>query len=163
MPSSRGCRSSYDCIVKIKGVTTRPILFSQLMRSDGEGAMNPEELFTDDCTPVSEQERVHEDEWSRVLAPATTTRASATAATACPKTPNSCWRTARTCRKTRLGLSSTPIACVVDEVLQMVWGKVYEGEKKPVVGVYRLTMKSNSDDLTDVADKVCTRDLFKRD
>lgn len=33
MPSSRGCRSSYDCIVKIKGVTTRPILFSQLMRS----------------------------------------------------------------------------------------------------------------------------------
>lgn len=41
MPSSRGCRSSYDCIVKIKGVTTRPLLFSQLMRSDGEGAMNP--------------------------------------------------------------------------------------------------------------------------
>ena len=45
MPSSRSCRSSYDCIVKIKGVTMRPILFSQLMRSDGEGAMNPEELF----------------------------------------------------------------------------------------------------------------------
>ena len=62
MPSSRGCRSSYDCIVKIKGVTTRPILFSQLMRSDGEGAMNPEELFADDRTPASEQERVHEDE-----------------------------------------------------------------------------------------------------
>ena len=51
MPSSRGCRSSYDCIVKIKGVTTRPILFSQLMRSDGEGAMNPEELFADDRSP----------------------------------------------------------------------------------------------------------------
>lgn len=62
MPSSRGCRSSYDCIVKIKGVTTRPILFSQLMRSDGEGAMNPEELFADDCSPASEQKRVHEDE-----------------------------------------------------------------------------------------------------
>ena len=62
MPSSRGCRSSYDCIVKIKGVTTRPILFSQLMRSDGEGAMNPEELFADDRNPASEQERVHEDE-----------------------------------------------------------------------------------------------------
>ena len=62
MPSSRGCRSSYDCIVKIKGVTTRPILFSQLMRSDGEGAMNPEELFADDRTPASEQKRVHEDE-----------------------------------------------------------------------------------------------------
>lgn len=62
MPSSRGCHSSYDCIVKIKGVTTRPILFSRLMRSDGEGAMNPEELFADDCTPASEQKRVHEDE-----------------------------------------------------------------------------------------------------
>ena len=62
MPSSRGCRSSYDCIVKIKGVTTRPILFSQFMRSDGEGAMNPEELFADDRSPASEQERAHKDE-----------------------------------------------------------------------------------------------------
>ena len=51
MPSSRGCCSSYDCIVKIKGVTTRPILFSQLMRSDGEGAINPEELFADGRSP----------------------------------------------------------------------------------------------------------------
>ena len=57
MPSTRGCRSSYDCIVKIKGVTTRSILFSQLMRSDGEGAM-----FVDDRSPASEQERGHEDE-----------------------------------------------------------------------------------------------------
>ena len=32
------------------------------MRSDGEGAMNPEELFADDRSPASEQERVHEDE-----------------------------------------------------------------------------------------------------
>ena len=62
MPSSRCCCSSYDCIVKIKGVTTRPMLFSQLMRSDGEGAINPEELFADNRTPASEQERVHEDE-----------------------------------------------------------------------------------------------------
>jgi hypothetical protein len=62
VPSSRGCRSSYDCIVKIEGVTTRPILFSQLMRSDGEGAMNPEELFADNRSPASEQERVQEDE-----------------------------------------------------------------------------------------------------
>ena len=59
---TRGCRSSYDCIVKIKGVTTRPIPFSQLMRSDGEGAINPEELLSDDRSSASEQERVHEDE-----------------------------------------------------------------------------------------------------
>lgn len=104
----------------------------------------------------------------------------------------------------------------------MAWGRVYEGKKEPVVGVYRLNMKPNidnfrsssiqgimkrvkakgvpvvvyeltldvpeffgsevthdlakfkaqcdvivanrwSDDLSDVADKVCTRDLFKRD
>lgn len=60
MPSSRGCRSSYDCIVKIKGVTTRPILFSQLMRGDG-GVMNPEELFDNDRSPASERKLIHED------------------------------------------------------------------------------------------------------
>lgn len=45
MPSSRSCRSSYDCIVKIKGVTMRPILFSQLMWSDGEGVIIAAEML----------------------------------------------------------------------------------------------------------------------
>lgn len=34
---------------------------------------------------------------------------------------------------------------VADEVVQIVRDKVYEGKKKPVVGVYRPTMKSNGD------------------
>jgi UDPglucose 6-dehydrogenase len=34
---------------------------------------------------------------------------------------------------------------VADEVLQMVWDLVYDGKEKPAVGVYRLTMKSGSD------------------
>ena len=44
MSRERFYRSSYDCIMKIKGVTTRPILFSQLNRSDGEelDGMSPE-------------------------------------------------------------------------------------------------------------------------
>ena len=34
---------------------------------------------------------------------------------------------------------------VADKVLQMVWDRVYAGKENPVVGVFRLTMKSNSD------------------
>ena len=41
--------------------------------------------------------------------------------------------------------NSTRKDFVADEVLQMVWDRVCEGKPKPVVAVYRLTMKSNSD------------------
>ena len=34
---------------------------------------------------------------------------------------------------------------VTDEVLWMVWDRVYVVKERPVVGVIRLTMKSNSD------------------
>lgn len=34
---------------------------------------------------------------------------------------------------------------MADEVLQMVWDRVYAGKPKLVVGVYRMTIKSNSD------------------
>ena len=41
--------------------------------------------------------------------------------------------------------TSTRKDFVADEVLQMVCNLVYAGKEKSVVGVYRLTMKSNSD------------------
>ena len=44
--------------------------------------------------------------------------------------------------------SRTRKGFVADEVLQIVWDRVYEGKPKPVVGVYRLTMKSNSDNFS---------------
>ena len=42
-------------------------------------------------------------------------------------------------------METAPVDFMVDEVLQMVWDRVYAGKEKPVVGVYRLMMKSNSD------------------
>ncbi|WP_241155984.1 UDP binding domain-containing protein [Adlercreutzia sp. ZJ154] len=34
---------------------------------------------------------------------------------------------------------------IADEIIDRVWRLVYEGVEKPVVGIYRLTMKSGSD------------------
>ena len=62
MAKVRNCRSSYGCIVKSKGVTLRPILFSQLTRCDGEGPLNAEALFQDDSVQRTEEEMLHEDE-----------------------------------------------------------------------------------------------------
>ena len=42
MAIGRNCKSNYECLVKIKGMTTRPIPFSQMRRADGEGSLNVE-------------------------------------------------------------------------------------------------------------------------
>lgn len=82
------------------------------------------------------------------MAPTTTTQASATAATVRPKISSSCWQTTKNVPQNLIeaivDANRTRKDFVADGVLQMVWDKVYEGKKKPAVGVYRLTMKSNS-------------------
>lgn len=60
--TQRGCRCNRETYVAFKKVDHRPILFSQLKRRDGEGAINPEELFADDRPFHSEEERKREDE-----------------------------------------------------------------------------------------------------
>lgn len=48
-------------------------------------------------------------------------------------------------RKAIVDTNRTRKDFVADGVLQMVWDRVCAYMEKPVVGVYRLTMKSNSD------------------
>ena len=67
MPAGRNYQNSYDCIIKIKGVSTRPILFSQLKRRDGEGDLNIEEIFADTRIEVTEDERAHLDELEALM------------------------------------------------------------------------------------------------
>ena len=164
--------------------------------------------------------------WSRASAPTTTTPASATAATACPKDTKQLLANYKDVPQNLIEAivesNRTRKDFVAEQVVDRVMSLVYEGRPKPVVGVYRLTMKSNSDnfrassiqgimkrvktkgipvavyeptlgvseffgsevthdleafkqrcdvivvnrwsdDLSDVAEKVYTRDLFKRD
>lgn len=61
MPSiQRGCRCSSETYVAVKNVTRHPMLYSQLNRRDGEGAINAEELFANDRPFSSKAERVDE-------------------------------------------------------------------------------------------------------
>ncbi len=47
MAIERNCCSNYECLVKVKGVTVRPIPFSQMRRADGEGSLNVEVVVAD--------------------------------------------------------------------------------------------------------------------
>ena len=71
---------------------------------------------------------------------ATTTRRSATAATACPRTPSSCWRTTATSRRASSRRSSprTPPARTSSPATSCA-------ARPRVVGIHRLIMKSGSD------------------
>lgn len=55
MTIERNCLSNYECLVKIKGVTTRPIPFSQMRRADGEGSLNVEDTFADLSVEMSDE------------------------------------------------------------------------------------------------------------
>lgn len=55
MATERNCRSDYECLVKIKGVTTRPIPFSQMRQADGEGPLNVEDTFADLSVEMSDE------------------------------------------------------------------------------------------------------------
>lgn len=61
MAIERNCQSNYECLVKIKGVTTRPIPFSQMRRADREGSLNVEEIFADLSVEASEEDLRYED------------------------------------------------------------------------------------------------------
>ena len=67
MPKERNYKSILECVVRIKGITTRPIPFSQLRRRDGEW-LNPEELFADCRVEVSEEERLHQERLDFIMA-----------------------------------------------------------------------------------------------
>ncbi len=67
MAIERNCCSNYECLVKIKGVTTRPIPFSQMRRADGEGSLNVEEVFADLSVEMSEEDLKYEDSLRAIM------------------------------------------------------------------------------------------------
>lgn len=67
MAIERNCRSNYECLVKIKGVTTRPIPFSQMRRADGEGPLNVEDVIADLSVEMSEEDLRYEDSLRSIM------------------------------------------------------------------------------------------------
>ena len=66
MPEGRNWRS-YDCVIRIKGVSARPIPFSQMTRKDGE-VLNVEEILADPCIEITEEERLHQEKLDFIMA-----------------------------------------------------------------------------------------------
>lgn len=69
---------------------------------------------------------------------------SGMAATACRRIRSSCWPITPMCRRISSGRLSNRTATRKDFIADQILSKL-EGVEKPVVGIYRLTMKSGSD------------------
>lgn len=67
MVIERNCRSNYECLVKINGVASRPIPFSQMRRADGEGPLNVEEIFADLSVEMTEEDLRYEDSLRSIM------------------------------------------------------------------------------------------------
>lgn len=101
------------------------------------------------CAGLMQRRSLMACAWIRASATITTTQASATAVTVCRRTRNSFWQIIRTSPQNLISAiveaNRTRKDFVAEEVLARVGELRNRGIKNPKVGVYRLTMKKDSD------------------